>query len=75
LVITASEALAPPTPLLRRQEFFTGVIAAGSSALVSIWTGLVSYLEMEPEKVKDMKRRKGTGRRLVFKHGATFNVK
>lgn len=78
-MVTASQALSPPTPLLRPQEFFTGVIAQTTTALVSLWTGLLACVELELEKVKDAKRRAsvkdkddmevdGEGRRLVFKN-------
>lgn len=78
LVVTAVQALLPPTPLLRRQEFFMGVVVHSTIALVSLWTGLLACVEMELEKVKDAKRRgsvrtkddmdvDGDGRRLVFK--------
>jgi DNA damage-binding protein 1 len=85
LVVTSSHPLAPPTPALRRQEFFTGVVVQGSTALVSVWTGLLACMEMELEKARDLKRRasvseeKGRedkekdGRRLVFK--LVYNLK
>lgn len=78
IVVTASQALAPPTPALRRQEFFTGVIAQDSLALVSVWTGLLACIEMEVEKAKDAKRRASDAknaddRRVVFK--SSYNIK
>lgn len=78
-MVTASQALAPPTPALRRQEFFTGVIAQDNLALVSVWTGLLACVEMEAEKVKGASKRRASevknvdDRRLVFK--TTFNIK
>lgn len=74
-MITASQALRPPMPLLRLQEFFTGVVCNGTRAVVSLWTGILTRLEMELEKVKDMKRRQGERgeRRLVFR--SSMNLK
>lgn len=83
IVVTASQALSPPTPALRRQEFFTGVISQGTMAFVSVWTGLLACVEMEVEKASAAKRRASEtptkdngetdGRRLVFK--SSFNIK
>ncbi|CAK9784030.1 hypothetical protein CC85DRAFT_281947 [Cutaneotrichosporon oleaginosum] len=84
LVVTASHLLAPPTPALRRQEFFTGVIAHGNTAIVSMWTGVLTCAEMDMEKVRDLKRRasvaedrerKGDGRRLIFKTVYNVNIR
>lgn len=86
LTVTASQNLQPPTPLLRRQEFFTGVIAHATTALVSLWTGLLACVEMELEKVKDAKKRTSgrskedaemdvEGRRLVFKTSGNIHIR
>lgn len=82
LAITASQALSPPMPSLLRAEFFNGVRASGSAALVSLWTGLLACVEIEFEKPKDAKKRRASeaviteceaGSRLVFK--SSFNIK
>ncbi|BEJ16509.1 hypothetical protein CspHIS471_0511140 [Cutaneotrichosporon sp. HIS471] len=80
LVVTASHPLRPPTPALRRQEFFTGAVVQGNTALVSMWTGLLACAEMEMEKAGDMKRRVNEEktkeeRRLVFKTVYNINIR
>jgi DNA damage-binding protein 1 len=87
LVITSTQPLTAPTPNLRRQEFFTGVVSNSTSVIVSLWTGLLAHIEMELEKSKDAKRRtsiagsdmdldevaRRQARRLVFK--SSSNIK
>ena len=85
LVVTSTLPLSPPTPTLRQAEFFTGVISSGNVALVSLWVGVLSCIEMEIEKDKDKdssKRRRssavapavsGREQKLVFKEH--FNIK
>ncbi|GMK54981.1 hypothetical protein CspeluHIS016_0200370 [Cutaneotrichosporon spelunceum] len=80
LVTTASHPLRPPTPALRRQEFFAGAVAQGSTALVSMWTGLLACAEMEMEKAADAKRRVADdkvkeARRIVFKTVYNINIR
>lgn len=88
LAVTSSINLIPPVPTLRRAEFFTGVIAQDGVALVSLWTGVLSCIEMELEKDnhkdKEGKRRRSSAaanvaagdeaeRRIVFKDN--YNIK
>lgn len=74
LVITSSLKLAPPTPALRRQEFFTAVISDRNVALVSLWTGLLSCVEIELAKKGRKKDMDVDGeRKLVFRNN--FNMK
>lgn len=68
LVVTSSLPLTPPTPSLRRAEFFSKVITCDTTALVSLWIGVLSCVELELEKEK----RKVTDR-LVFKEN--YNIK
>ncbi|KAL1411075.1 hypothetical protein Q8F55_002024 [Vanrija albida] len=84
LTITASQPLSPPMPSLARAEFFTGVRASGSAALVSLWTGLLACVEIEFEKAKDAKKRRASevlgdeceaGARLVFKSSFNINIR
>jgi len=60
LVVTSSTLLNPPTPSLRQAEFYRGVIVEGSTALVSLWVGVLSCIELEVEKEKDLKRRRSS---------------
>lgn len=82
LVVTSAVPLFPPTPSLRHAEFFASVISQGNVALVSLWTGVLSCIDMEIEKEKEAKRRRSSvaafsineeGKRLVFKDN--FNIK
>lgn len=66
-------SLVPPTPSLRRAEFFTSVIAHETIALVSLWVGVLSCIEMEVEKEKGKKKGTGSDGRLVFKEN--YNLK
>jgi DNA damage-binding protein 1 len=70
--MTSSMALVPPMPSLRRAEFFAAVVAHDSTALVSLWVGVLSCIEMEVEKEKGKKKAAADGR-LVFKEN--FNIK
>jgi DNA damage-binding protein 1 len=60
LVVTSSASLNPPTPTLREAEFFRGIIADGYTVLVSLWVGVISCVELEVEKDKDLKRRRSS---------------
>lgn len=60
LAVTASVPLTPPTPALRLAEYFTGVIVHENVALVSLWVGILSCIELEVEKDKDTKRRRSS---------------
>jgi DNA damage-binding protein 1 len=60
LVVTSALPLTPPTPSLRQAEFFSSVIANESIALVSLWVGVLSCIEMEIEKDADTKRRRSS---------------
>lgn len=80
--MTSSLPLTPPTPSLRQAEFFASVISQNTVALVSLWVGVLSCIEMEVEKDKDAKKRRAStvamdveeeGRRLNFKDN--FNIK
>ena len=85
LIVTSTLPLSPPTPTLRQAEFFTGVVSQGSTALVSLWVGVLSCIEIELERDKDKdasKRRRssavvpmvaGREQKLVFKEH--FNIK
>jgi DNA damage-binding protein 1 len=77
LVIAASLPLTPPTPSLRQAEFYTSVIAQGNVALVSLWVGVLSCIEIDVEKDKDRKRRPSEVRPetkpLTFRDN--FNIK
>ncbi|WVQ95773.1 hypothetical protein IAU59_002872 [Kwoniella sp. CBS 9459] len=84
LIVTSSVPLTPPTPTLRQAEFFTSVIAHDRVALVSLWIGVLSCIEMEVEKDKDAKRRRASavgmdveedGRRLLFKENFNINIR
>ena len=80
--MTSAIPLTPPTPSLRQAEFFAAVISHESIALVSLWVGVLSCIEMEAEKDKDAKKRRASaigveaeeeGRRVKFR--ANFNIK
>lgn len=58
LIITSSTSLTPPTPTLRQAEFFTGVVAQERVALVSLWIGVLSCLEIELDKGSSGKKKK-----------------
>lgn len=82
LTVTSSISLTPPTPSLRQAEFFNAVISQGNVALVSLWTGVISCIELDFEKDKDAKRRRSSvaadesgseGRRLKIQDH--FNIK
>lgn len=74
LVITSSLKLAPPTPALRQQQFFTAVISEGTTAIASLWTGLLTCVEMDFAKKGKKKDMEIDGdRKLVFK--TSFNMK
>ncbi|ORX37687.1 CPSF A subunit region-domain-containing protein [Kockovaella imperatae] len=76
LIVTSSLALSPPTPTLRRAEFFNGVISQGFTALVSLWVGVVSCIEIDVEKEKEAKRRRSNRvQRLVFKDNFNINLR
>ena len=60
LAVTDSTELQPPTPSLRQAEFFRSVITQGSSLLISLWVGVLSCIEVEVEKDKDLKRRRSS---------------
>ncbi|OCF33570.1 hypothetical protein I316_04642 [Kwoniella heveanensis BCC8398] len=84
LTVTSSIPLTPPTPTLRQAEFFTSVIAHSRVALVSLWIGVLSCVEMEVEKDKDAKRRRASaagmdvdedGKRLLFKDNFNINIR
>ena len=80
--MTSSIPLTPPTPSLRQAEFFASIISHESVALVSLWVGVLSCIELEVEKDKDAKKRRASaigiepedeGRRVKFR--ANFNIK
>lgn len=80
LVVTSSIPLTPPTPSLRQAEFFTSVIPQDNVAIVSLWVGVLSCIELEVEKDKDAKKRRASvigieeeGKRLKFRDN--FNIK
>lgn len=60
LIVTNSTPLHPPTPSLRAAEFFRGVVVQGMTVLVSLWVGVLSCVELELEKDKDLKRRRSS---------------
>lgn len=60
LIVASSTLLNPPTPSLRLAEFYRGVIVEGSTALISLWVGVLSCVELEVEKEKDLKRRRSS---------------
>lgn len=60
LIVASSTLLNPPTPSLRLAEFFRGVVVDGSTALISLWVGVLSCVELEVEKEKDLKRRRSS---------------
>lgn len=60
LVVSNSTPLHPPTPSLRSAEFFQGVVVQGMTVIVSLWVGVLSCLELEVEKDKDLKRRRSS---------------
>ena len=80
LIVTSSISLTPPTPSLRPAEFFSGIIAQDNVALVSLWVGVLSCIEIEVEKEKKGRRKSsvmevegGAVNPLVFKEH--FNIK
>ncbi|WWC92848.1 uncharacterized protein L201_007809 [Kwoniella dendrophila CBS 6074] len=86
LIVTSSITLTPPTPSLRQAEFFTSVIAHENVALVSLWIGVLSCVEMEIEKDKDAKKRRAStvdtdmssndeGKRLIFRDNFNINIR
>ncbi|WWD20338.1 hypothetical protein CI109_104814 [Kwoniella shandongensis] len=84
LIVTSSIPLTPPTPSLRQAEFFTSVLAHDKVALVSLWVGVLSCIEMEVEKDKDAKKRRASaagmevdedGRRLKFRDNFNINIR
>lgn len=60
LSITSSLPLTPPTPSLRQAEFFASVIVHDTTAIVSLWIGILSCVELELEKDKSSKRRRSS---------------
>ncbi|KAK4684331.1 hypothetical protein P7C73_g5851, partial [Tremellales sp. Uapishka_1] len=81
LIATSSITLSPPTPSLRLAEFFTSVITQNNTALVSLWIGVLSCVEMEIEKDKDAKKRRAStavmeveGERKRLKFRDNFNI-
>lgn len=60
LIITSFTPLTPPTPTLRQAEFFTAVVAQERVALVSLWIGVLSCLEIELDKGSGGKKRKSS---------------
>nr|XP_019009308.1 uncharacterized protein I206_05956 [Kwoniella pini CBS 10737]OCF48089.1 hypothetical protein I206_05956 [Kwoniella pini CBS 10737] len=83
LIITSSIHLTPPTPTLRQAEFFSSVVACGNVALVSLWIGVLSCIEMELEKDKDAKKRRASAidmeiderKRLQFRDNFNINIR
>ncbi|WVW86882.1 hypothetical protein I302_108937 [Kwoniella bestiolae CBS 10118] len=85
LIVTSSIQLTPPTPSLRQAEFFTSVIAHQNVALVSLWIGVLSCIEMEIEKDREAKKRRASttidvnmvdeGKRLIFKDNFNINIR
>jgi DNA damage-binding protein 1 len=65
--------LVPPTPSLRRAEFFASVIAHEGTALVSLWVGVLSCIEMEVEREKGRRKSIASDGNLVFKEN--YNLK
>ncbi|OWZ42004.1 DNA damage-binding protein 1 [Cryptococcus neoformans C23] len=60
LIITSSTSLTPPTPTLRQAEFFTAVVAQERVALVSLWIGVLSCLEIELDKGSSGKKKRSS---------------
>nr|WVH01967.1 DNA damage-binding protein 1 [Naematelia aurantialba] len=84
LVVTSTLSLTPPTPSLRRAEFFVGVVSQGDVALVSLWVGVLSRIGMEIEKDKEAKRRRASiastaaeddSKVLVFTDNFNINIR
>ena len=50
LVVASSIPLTPPTPSLREAEFCQKIISQGKIALASVWTGVISCLELDVDK-------------------------
>ncbi|OCF61827.1 hypothetical protein L486_01489 [Kwoniella mangroviensis CBS 10435] len=85
LIVTSSIQLTPPTPTLRQAEFFTSVIAHQNVALVSLWIGVLSCIELEIEKDKEAKKRRVSttgdvnmvdeGKRLILKDNFNINIR
>ncbi|WVQ75561.1 hypothetical protein IAR50_005188 [Cryptococcus sp. DSM 104548] len=78
LVVTSSQLLSPPTPTLRAAEFFSAIVAQGRVALVSLWIGVVSCLEIEIDK-KSLGKKKKTAPdedvRLKFRDNYNINIR
>jgi DNA damage-binding protein 1 len=60
IVVTSAVTLNPSTPSLRQAEFYRGIVAEGHIALVSLWVGVITCIELEVEKDKDLKRRRSS---------------
>ncbi|KAE8541647.1 hypothetical protein D1P53_001817 [Cryptococcus gattii VGV] len=82
LIITSSTPLTPPTPTLRQAEFFTAVVAQEGVALVSLWIGVLSCLEIELDKGPSGKKRKSSTiptpegeTRLKIKNNFNINIR
>ncbi|WVQ78968.1 hypothetical protein IAT38_001060 [Cryptococcus sp. DSM 104549] len=82
LVVTSSLPLTPPTPTLRQAEFFTSVLAQKRLALVSLWVGVLSCIEIEVEKDKGGKKRRASvlgeevvEKRLKFRDNFNINIR
>ncbi|KAL7425176.1 hypothetical protein Q5752_000864 [Cryptotrichosporon argae] len=75
LAAVASLALAPPTPLLRRAEFFAGLAVSRAVALISLWTGVLHAVELEVDREKSKKRRASGAGMDVDEGVATLRVK
>lgn len=71
LVVTSSNELRPPTPSLRLAEFFTGVISRDTAVIVSLWVGVLSCIEIEIEKDKDVKKRRASNVAVADPEGVT----
>jgi DNA damage-binding protein 1 len=75
LSVAAATPLVPPTPSLRQAEFFSSVLCQGNLAVVSLWVGVLSCIEIEVDK--DKRRRSsvagGSDKKLRFRDN--FNIK
>lgn len=60
MLVTHDTPLSPPTPSLRQAEFFRSMIVQGTTLLVSLWVGVLSCIQLEVEKDKDLKRRRSS---------------
>ncbi|ODN74495.1 hypothetical protein L202_06876 [Cryptococcus amylolentus CBS 6039] len=58
LVVTSSQPLSPPTPTLRAAEFFSAIVAQERIALVSLWIGVISCLEIEVDRKSSGKKKR-----------------